>query len=60
MAGEKGWLCQLASPVEVLLLDANGHLTVHNELDDSVMYEHRKLPDEVESKTPETSIPRRT
>lgn len=35
---------QLASPVEALLLDASGHLTVRSELDDLQMYNHRKLP----------------
>ena len=34
----------LLSPVEVLLLDANGNMTVRNELDDHQLYESSKPP----------------
>jgi hypothetical protein len=45
------------APIEVLLLDAHGNLTVRNELDDHVEYEHRKPPAETDAR-PADPIPR--
>ncbi len=49
----------LASPVDVLLMDASGHLIVHSELDDLQMYQHRRLPDDAEVSSPDkaTGVP---
>jgi hypothetical protein len=38
------------SPVEVLILDPYGHLSVRNELDDQGMVDLRRVKDEKESK----------
>jgi hypothetical protein len=43
----------LASPVDVLLMDASGHLIVRSELDDLQMYQHRRLPDDAEVSSPD-------
>ncbi len=45
----------LVSPIEVLLLDASGHLTVRSELDDHAMFEQRKPPAEAESRAADKS-----
>ena len=45
----------VSSPAEILLLDANGNLSVHGELQDHEVYMHAKPPEEAEARVTDKS-----